>query len=64
MNKFLGSALLGALSVIAVSSVANAATYDLSVDYVTIDTGEMKTKAIGYNGSSPGPTLRLREGES
>ena len=63
MNKFLGSALLGALSVIAVSSVANAATYDLSVDYVTIDTGEMKTKAIGYNGSSPGPTLRLREGE-
>ena len=63
MRKLLGRTLLGALSTIAVSTAGYAATYNLSVDYVTIDTGDMKTKAIGYNGSSPGPTLRLKEGE-
>ncbi|MDG4719267.1 MULTISPECIES: copper resistance system multicopper oxidase [Thalassospira] len=57
------STLLGALAVLALSSASQAAKYDLSVDYVTIDTGEMKTRGIGYNGSSPGPTLRFREGE-
>jgi L-ascorbate oxidase len=57
------STLLGALAVLALSSASQAANYDLSVDYVTIDTGEMKTRGIGYNGSSPGPTLRFREGE-
>ncbi|KZB55936.1 copper resistance system multicopper oxidase [Thalassospira xiamenensis] len=62
-QKFARSALWGVLAAIAVSSTANAANYDLSVDYVTIDTGEMKTTGIGYNGSSPGPTLRLKEGE-
>ncbi|WP_081944307.1 copper resistance system multicopper oxidase [Thalassospira australica] len=61
--KFAGRAILGALAAIGVSFTANAATYDLSVDYVTIDTGGMQTKGIGYNGASPGPTLRLKEGE-
>ncbi|MEE3043878.1 MAG: copper resistance system multicopper oxidase [Pseudomonadota bacterium] len=56
-------ALLGALGAVMLSAPSFAATYDLTVDYVEIDTGTMKTRAIGYNGSSPGPTLRFKEGE-
>jgi len=42
---------------------AMAETYNLSVDKVTLDTGEFKRQAIGYNGATPGPTLRFKEGE-
>ncbi|WP_288349862.1 copper resistance system multicopper oxidase [uncultured Thalassospira sp.] len=56
-------ALLGALGTVMLSATSFAATYDLTVDYVEIDTGTMKTGGIGYNGSSPGPTLRFKEGE-
>ena len=42
---------------------AMAKTYNLSVDKVTLDTGEFKRQAIGYNGATPGPTLRFKEGE-
>lgn len=68
-QKFFARALFAALAAVSVSATATAtatataATYDLSVDYVTIDTGTTKTKGIGYNGSSPGLTLRLKEGE-
>ncbi|AUG51338.1 copper resistance system multicopper oxidase [Thalassospira marina] len=55
--------LVAALAVAVLSLPAMAKPYDLSVDYVDIDTGKMKTTGIGYNGSSPGPTLRFREGE-
>lgn len=37
--------------------------YHLSVDRVTIDTGEFVKEGIGYNGASPGPVLRFTEGE-
>ena len=40
-----------------------AGEYELSVDEVTIDTGDFVKKGIGYNGSSPGPILRFKEGE-
>ena len=53
MRKLLGRALLGALSTIAVSTAGYAATYNLSVDYVTIDTGDMKTKALAITGPRP-----------
>ena len=56
-------ALLGALGTVMLSAPSFAATYDLTVDYVEIETGTMKTRGIGYNGSSPGPTLRFKEGE-
>lgn len=62
-NHYVKGALLGTLAALVLSSGSQAASYDLSVDYVTIDTGEMKTTGIGYNGSSPGPTLRFKEGE-
>ncbi len=47
----------------AVANVALAETYDLTVDEVTINTGAFKKTGIGYNGASPGPVLRFKEGE-
>ena len=40
-----------------------AGEYNLTVDRVTIDTGDFRKQGIGYNGASPGPILRFREGE-
>ncbi|MDF0749711.1 copper resistance system multicopper oxidase [Marinobacter sp. 71-i] len=40
-----------------------ASEYDISVDRVQIDTGDFVKEGIGYNGASPGPVLRFREGE-
>ncbi|NQU61853.1 MAG: multicopper oxidase domain-containing protein, partial [Rhodospirillales bacterium] len=42
---------------------AKAGVYDISVDRVIIDTGAFKKEGIGYNGASPGPVLRFKEGE-
>ena len=42
---------------------AEAGTYNLTVDRVKIDTGDFVTEGIGYNGASPGPVLRFKEGE-
>ena len=61
--NYVKGVLAGALAMVALSTGSQAATYDLTVDYVTIDTGDTKTKGIGYNGASPGPTLRFKEGE-
>ncbi|RCK33476.1 copper oxidase [Thalassospira xiamenensis] len=61
--NYVKGVLAGALAMAALSTGSQAATYDLTVDYVTIDTGDTKTTGIGYNGVSPGPTLRFREGE-
>ncbi|MDX1755506.1 MAG: copper resistance system multicopper oxidase [Marinobacter sp.] len=43
---------------------ASAGEYDLTVDRVEIDTGEFVKEGIGYNGASPGPVLRFKEGEA
>ncbi|MEX1199086.1 MAG: copper resistance system multicopper oxidase, partial [Pseudohongiellaceae bacterium] len=45
------------------ASIAQTIEYELSVDPVQIDTGEFVKSGIGYNGASPGPVLRFREGE-
>lgn len=45
------------------SWAAQAGEYNLTVDRVTIDAGEFTKQGIGYNGSSPGPVLRFKEGE-
>ena len=42
---------------------SQAEIYNLTVDNVIIDTGDMKKSGIGYNGASPGPVLRFKEGE-
>ncbi|WP_417518575.1 copper resistance system multicopper oxidase [Minwuia sp.] len=51
-------ALLGMITFPAI-----AGEYNLSVDRVEIDTGEFTRSGIGFNGASPGPVLRFREGE-
>lgn len=45
-------------------ALTTAGEYDLTVDRVDIDTGEFVKKGIGYNGASPGPVLRFKEGET
>ena len=42
---------------------AQAGTYNLTVETVKIDTGNFVRNGIGYNGGSPGPVLRFKEGE-
>jgi len=41
-----------------------AGEYDLTVDRVEIDTGDFVKEGIGYNGKSPGPVMRFKEGEN
>lgn len=61
--------LLGPLAgvvVLAASFIAasvHAGEYQLTIDPVTIDTGEFKRSGVGFNGASPGPILRFQEGE-
>ncbi|MBK1886209.1 copper resistance system multicopper oxidase [Marinobacter sp. DY40_1A1] len=52
----------GALSLL-LPAIGLAGEYNLTVDRVTIDTGEFVKEGVGYNGTSPGPTLRFKEGE-
>ena len=42
---------------------AKADIYTLTVDRVTIDSGEFRKSGVGFNGASPGPVLRFQEGE-
>lgn len=59
------SSLIGAtIAVAAITAVpASAGTYNLTVDPVIIETAKGAVKGIGYNGASPGPVLRFKEGE-
>ncbi|WP_298449290.1 copper resistance system multicopper oxidase [uncultured Marinobacter sp.] len=52
----------GALSLL-LPAIGLAGEYNLTVDRVTIDTGDFVKEGVGYNGKSPGPTLRFKEGE-
>ncbi|MBO6561855.1 MAG: copper resistance system multicopper oxidase [Nisaea sp.] len=57
------ASLLGAGLAAALSGAAMAGEYNLTVDRVTVDTGSFTRSGIGYNGTSPGPVLRFKEGE-
>ena len=59
MNSRLGSVLLSLL----MSASVMAGEYNLTVDRVEIDTGDFVKDGIGYNGASPGPVMRFKEGE-
>ena len=61
--KYATRGLLAAALLAAAPLGAQAGTYNLTVDRVTIDTGDFVTEGIGYNGASPGPVLRFKEGE-
>ena len=54
----------GAGLAFALSGAALAGEYTLTVDPVTIDTGEFTRSGVGFNGASPGPVLRWKEGET
>ncbi|MBN8239785.1 copper resistance system multicopper oxidase [Marinobacter hydrocarbonoclasticus] len=60
MNIRLGAVVLGLL----MPALVLADEYDLTVDRVEIDTGDFVKQGIGYNGKSPGPVLRFKEGET
>ena len=66
MKNVIKNALAGGLyllSVLSISTISQAGTYDLTVDRVLIDTGTFTKEGIGYNGASPGPVLTFTEGE-
>jgi L-ascorbate oxidase len=46
------------------TGVVAAAEYDLTVDRVEIDAGDFTRGGVGFNGASPGPTLRFKEGDN
>mgnify|MGYP000149911775 CR=1 FL=1 len=45
------------------TGAAIAGEYRISVDPVTIDLGHTRKTGVGFNGKSPGETLRFKEGE-
>lgn len=55
--------VLGMLYSMSASFLTHAGEYNITVDNVDIDTGDFVKKGIGYNGASPGPVLRFKEGE-
>ena len=59
----LRSALFGLTAAVAYGGIAIAGEYNITVDRVTIDTGEFTRSGVGYNGSPLPPTLRFTEGE-
>ena len=60
-QRRLGALALGLMT--ALGSAASADVYDITVDRVQIDTGEFTRSGVGFNGASPGPVLRFKEGE-
>ncbi|MDN6318944.1 MAG: copper resistance system multicopper oxidase [Marinobacter sp.] len=54
--------IAGALGLL-LPAIGLAGECNLTVDRVEIDTGEFVKEGIGYNGESPGPVLRFKEGE-
>ena len=56
-------AVMGLALGFSVATAADAGEYNITVDQVMIDTGTFKKQGIGYNGASPGPVLRFKEGE-
>ncbi len=62
-SQTLRGSVIGILLSFLLPSIGLAAEYSLTVDPVTIDTGDFTKQGIGYNGASPGPVLRFKEGE-
>lgn len=58
------SRLLAGLATLIMPALVMAGEYDLTVDRVQIDTGDFVKEGIGYNGKSPGPVMRFKEGEA
>ena len=61
MNKV--AFMFSVLYLMSASFLTHAGEYNITVDNVVIDTGGFVKKGMGYNGASPGPVLRFKEGE-
>ena len=57
------TSLISGLLSLLMPALVLAGEYDLTVDRVKIDTGDFVKQGIGYNGKSPGPVMRFKEGE-
>ncbi|MEM7171918.1 MAG: copper resistance system multicopper oxidase [Pseudomonadota bacterium] len=55
--------LSGLALLLAQPATAPAGEYNLTIDPVTIDSGDFTRSGVGLNGASPGPVLRFKEGE-
>ena len=60
VGAVMGLGLVAALG----SGSAQAGEYNITIDPVTIDTGDFTRSGVGFNGASPGPVLRFKEGEN
>ncbi|ANK81388.1 MAG: copper oxidase [Rhizobiales bacterium NRL2] len=54
---------LAAATLVMGAGTVSAGEYEITVDRVKIDTGDFTRTGVGFNGASPGPVLRFREGE-
>ncbi len=63
MNVIHALRLTGFAVAMLFANALSAGEYSLTVDPVKIDTGNFTRTGVGYNGSSPGPVLRFKEGE-
>ncbi len=61
--SLLDAGVVGLSLLVLSSGSVEAAEYSLSVDRVKVDTGDFTRTGIGYNGKTPGPVLRFKEGE-
>ena len=57
------SALVASGMLFSTVTASFAETYELTVDAVEINTGDFTKTGVGFNGTSPGPVLRFKEGE-
>ena len=57
--RLLGAAFAAALA----PHPAGAGEYEITVDPVRIETSDFSRSGVGFNGASPGPVLRFKEGE-
>jgi len=68
MNRYFPGAaavtIVAALTAPVAAPHAAAATYDITIDQVTVDHSGTPKRAIAYNGQTPGPILRFKEGET
>jgi CopA family copper-resistance protein len=63
-NAVARAGLLSLALTLGCAAAVQAGEYNLTVDHVTIDTGDFTRSGIGFNGESPGPVLRFKEGEA
>jgi len=55
--------LVGFGLVLADPASSLAGSYNLTIDPITVDAGSFSRSGVGFNGASPGPILRFKEGE-